>query len=201
MSKGPEWDRRAEDASVRGEVLKTLGSVQTAIGLFEKSLAEAKARFELKAEKLADKIQEHDEILNGGEYKEGIFQWMHQADRNIKALLMGVLGEEGAHYEKSLKGQLDKIRLDVSAIDTQLLNFKLQLDSLKDQRSQQVTLRGQNILVWVAVISCLGAVLGAALKSAAPKIWSAAVNPPAIEAPHGTPTPAPDWIKPKTKRS
>jgi len=186
--KGNEWDRRKEDEHLRDDLKETLGSVKTAIGLFEKNLNDVKAHCELRGDQLADKIQEHEDLLNGNAKEEGFFQWMHQADRNIKALIKGVLGEDGANHEKSLKGQLAKLQKDFTGLDNQLIGIKLSLESIESARATNLTRRGQNVAIWLGVISLIGTLAGVVVKEVAPKWWDAKIlRKPAVAATTRTP--------------
>lgn len=201
--KDPDWDRRKEDADMRAEVLKTLGSVQSSITLFKGIIDGHKAETEERIQEIHETLADHARTLNGNSDTDGLNQQLREMRRSINVLMTGVLGE-GGNYEKSLKGQVEAANKSLSQLQAAQLRQELAIESLENRRTQRITMRGQNFIVIASLCTLTGAILAAVINAFGPRVWQAGgrawekiKNPPRVEIPSGSPSPVPYWIRPK----
>lgn len=189
--KESEWDRRIEDARMREEVMKTLGSVTEALKISKEAQEEIK-----------QELEEHDDILRGTTDKAGYEERLRGVENSTRMLLISVEGFDG-NREKCVFGKLDKLEKTISAVENslngQMVGIKIQLDGMNSGKKERVEIRGQTLKFIVAIAGIIGGCLGTGMTIFGPKIIDKMFNPDPIVVPKGTPTPVPKFLKKKKK--
>lgn len=165
MVDGQEWDRREEDRKWKAELKADL----------KEQIEGFEARLEVDIDKLGDEVERFKEVISGGmDGGEGLMVRLARIEKQYQEVLV-ITSALAQTIHGDVLGRRSLVAKVDSAIDEGEAAKKIAEDAKKiaedalksaDTRvTVQTTRRGQNVSIWVAIISLVGVILMASLSN------------------------------------
>lgn len=151
-------ERRRNEDPVRQELISTLSSVQTALEIYKGIQEDLKLT-----------IEEHEEILRGTNEKSGYEERLRDVEKFCRRLDIVITGD-GGNYGHSISGKLEQIKKDISDTDSAVLDLKITIKDIIEEKKKSLDKRNQNITILIAVLSLIGTLIGTSLTIMGPKL-------------------------------